>query len=208
MQDFYQRLKEHLLPRIAAVHQRECFRASLIPENSSYNAAVFVKGNRIFQHHQIEFNYTTYDVQRSGDVIRPRTNLADIMLLADDESAEGDGRFLYARVLGAYHANVRYVGPSQVDSKYRRIDFLWVRWYEWVNRDKSGWDNFTLQALSFPPVHGDHSFGFVDPHDVLRAAHIMPAFAHGRRREGDIGLSDLARDSDDWKLYYVGRCES
>ncbi|KJA18172.1 hypothetical protein HYPSUDRAFT_205550 [Hypholoma sublateritium FD-334 SS-4] len=49
------------------------------------------------------------------------------------------------------------------------------------------------------------SFGFVDPSLVLRACHILPVFASGKRYADGIGLSTIAGDSNDWKSYYVNR---
>ena len=64
------------------------------------------------------------------------------MLLADD--AEGSiislnlHHFLYARVLGAYHVNVIYTGPGMRDFEAHHFEFLWVRWFEVVNRGLLG----------------------------------------------------------------------
>jgi hypothetical protein len=50
------------------------------------------------------------------------------MLLADD--AEGSpissNHFLYAWVLGGYHANVIYTGPGMCDFEAHHFNFLWV----------------------------------------------------------------------------------
>jgi hypothetical protein len=51
------------------------------------------------------------------------------------------------------------------------------------------------------------AFGFLDPRQVIRGAHLIPAFALGR------GLSSLRHgksfarpegELDDWEAYYVG----
>ncbi|KAF8237196.1 hypothetical protein L208DRAFT_1137418, partial [Tricholoma matsutake] len=58
------------------------------------------------------FHYTTYDVHRRTDIINPGTPHCNIMLLVDhaDGSVGSPDQhyFLYARVLGAYHANMIY----------------------------------------------------------------------------------------------------
>jgi hypothetical protein len=113
--------------------------------------------------------------------------------------------FLYARVLGAYHANVIYTGPGMRDYEARRFDFLWVRWFEVTNLGSSGWSRSTLDSVHFPPIHGANSFGFVDPKEVLRGCHILPGFAKGRRHVDGVGISRCAKDSKDYKSYYVGR---
>ena len=131
------------------------------------------------------------------------------MFLADQVDGATDSsnlrHFLYARVLGAYHANVIYTGPGMCDYETRRFDFLWVRWLEVVNPASSGWEASKLDSVRFPPMHEEASFGFVDPKDVLRGCHITPAFAKGRCHRNGVGVSRCAKDGNDYTLYYVGR---
>jgi hypothetical protein len=124
-------------------------------------------------------------------------------------------------VIGAYHANVIYTGPGMVDYHARRLDFLWVRWYEVVDPASSGWSRSRLDVVKFPPMREDDSFGFIDPKDVLRACHILPAFrlAIGKDKDEDgdgekyqekrhpngVGISRCAKDGKDYKKYFVGR---
>jgi len=49
--------------------------------------------------------------------------------------------------------------------------------------------------LSFPPMSHEDSFGFLDPADVVRGCHIIPAFAAKRRYAGGQGLSCCTKDS-------------
>ena len=57
----------------------------------------------------------------------------------------------------------------------------------------------------FIPMQSTDAFGFVDPADVLRCCHLMPAFADGRPHPDRISTSQLAGDADDWKYYYINR---
>ena len=168
----------------------------------------------MYEHYIVRLHFTTYDIQRDTDILHPQLGEPrhgnNIMVLARDEplgNAPGGqrSRFWYAKVLGAFHVNVVYEGPGQHDWNLRRLDFLWVRWYETNNLDTYGWKFSTLQSLSFPSVEGAHSFGFLDPADVIRACHIIPTFSSGRRFADGIGSSALAVNKDDWKRYYVGR---
>ena len=129
------------------------------------------------------------------------------MLLADlgDSSPPTSHHFLYARVLGAYHANVIYTGHGVQDYKARRFEFLWVRWYEVVDPESSGWRKHKLDSVRFPPLHDSDSFGFVDPVNVLRGCHLLPAFSKGKRNKAGVDVSQCAKDSKDYELYYVGR---
>ncbi|KAH7904119.1 hypothetical protein BJ138DRAFT_977516, partial [Hygrophoropsis aurantiaca] len=113
-------------------------------------------------------NYTTYDVRRGQDVVNPSTSHRNIMVLANHstEDSRTQHPFWYARVLGIYHANVIYTGPGMLDYNPRRMEFLWVRWYEIVE-DMAGWDACQLDRLRFPPMATDGAFGFLDPKDVL-----------------------------------------
>jgi len=167
---------------------------------------IFFKGDRMYRHHLARFNYTTYDVRRSQDVVNPHTSHCNVMLLAKREGTEATSahQFLYARVLGLYHVNVVYTGPGMLDYTPRKFYFLWVRWFDYVGRTVR-WRDQRLDSLGFPPISSHHAFDFVDPRDVLRGCHIVPAFQDGRVHSDGIGLSRCAADSQDWRHYYVMR---
>ena len=164
----------------------------------------------MYRHHLLRINYTTYDVRRSQDLINPGTSRRDIMLLADNDHENGaDGNpFLYARVLGIYHVNVIYTGSEMIDYRPRRVDFLWIRWFrqDQAQNIRNTWERKKLDSVFFPPMASDDAFGFLDPRDVLRAAHIAPRCAVGRVHSDLVSMSQSACDSHDWKLYYVNRC--
>ncbi len=182
-------------------------------------STVFIKGDRIYQHKLARFYYTTYDVRRSEDVVNPNTPHCNIMLLANTEINDPDPDlstravvhpFLYGRVIAIYHANVIYTGPGMRDYDAMRFDFLRVRWFQvdqpqGRDRYRSSWKTLRLDRLSFPPMAEQGSFGFVDPSLVLRSCHLIPAFSLGKARLDGIGLSAIAKDSKDWKSYYVNR---
>ena len=222
MQNFLPKLREHLLPQIqlALLQEAESFSdLSSIRTGSdtgpfhshngnAYNF-VLLKNDCIYHHKLIRFHFTTHDIQRGTDIVNAGTSRCDVMLLADD--VEGSvissnlHHFLYARVLGAYHVNVIYTGPGMRDFEARRFDFLWVRWFEVVNPGSSGWSASKLDSVRFPPMNKNHSFGFVDPKDVLRGCHILPAFAKGKRQKDGVGISRCAKDGKDYNQYFVGR---
>jgi hypothetical protein len=171
---------------------------------------VLFKSDRMYKHNILRVNHTTYDVRRSQDVINPRTSRRDIMLLANNHSDDGsyeDGHpFLYARVLGVYHVNVVYTGTKSVDYTSRRLDFLWVRWFQYDRPHMMRWKDHKLDLLFFPPMASNGAFGFVDPSDILQASYIVPRFESGRVHPDLVSLSRCAMDSHDWKRYYVNRC--
>ena len=207
-QNFILQLKSHLLPRVRTLHETAGdFADSSGPsvttagiEDLSVLSQVVVQRGRIYQHHLFRVNYTTYDVRRAQDTINPRTNHRDIMLLASSESAHP---FLYARVLGIFHANVIYTGQGAKDYLPRRVEFLWVRWFEAVDVP-AGWEHAALDSLRFVPMTQDDAYGFVDPTDVIRACHLIPVFSKGRIHPNGV-VSRSERDEADWKNYYVNR---
>lgn len=98
------------------------------------------------------------------------------------------------------------VGTQMVNLRPHKVQFLWVCWYELNPLGAgSGWKDATLDWLRFPLMANDDSFGFLDPADVIRAAHIIPAFSTGKRYKDEKGISPCVIDSEDWKSYYIGR---
>ena len=126
------------------------------------------------------------------------------MLLAHDDTRPlTDHPFCYARVLGVYHANIILTGPESRDYESRRLEFLWVQWFE---LEASGsWEQCSLDKGRFNPIDQTDAFGFIDPADVLRCCHLIPAFADGRQRLDGVAVSRVSRDADDWKSYYINR---
>jgi hypothetical protein len=226
-QNFVPKLKDHILPRIKEILKQEatsnpdiCALQGLFPAGNDRDA-VFFQNNRMYRHHLARFNYTTYDIRRAQDVVNPGTSHRDIMLLANTTESS-DHPFLYCRVLGIYHVNVIYTGEGMIDYNARRIDFLWVRWFEYDGNRSVRWEDFKLDSLRFPPLATEDAFGFVDPRHVLRGSHIVPAFTSGKpHRERDsrsipafasekthrdaVSLSKHACDVHDWSRYYVDR---
>ena len=221
-QNFVPKLKEHILPRIRDILRKEAISDSschlpqpgLVPAsvpgaNLQEHDSVFFKNDRMYYHNIARFNYTTYDVRRAQDVINPGTSHCDIVLLAKtgdtDASSDSDHPFLYGRVLGIYHVNVIYTGEGMLDYDARRVDFLWVRWFNYNESQSIKWDALKLDSVSFPPMATEGAFGFVDPRDVLRSCHIIPAFARGKIHTDGVGLSRIAKDTRDWRGYYINR---
>jgi hypothetical protein len=81
---------------------------------------LFFKNDCMYHHKLLRFHFTTYDVRRGTDIVNAGTSRHNVMLLVEDECDNANGStgssnshpFLYARVLGAYHANVLYTGPG------------------------------------------------------------------------------------------------
>ena len=124
--------------------------------------------------------------------------------------ATGDSThpFWYARVLGIFHTLVRK-HPRQ---PYQRLEFLWVRWLARDLTQPSGQQYHRLDKVSYSTDDqtGDSllPFGFINPNQVVRGAHLIPAFESGATFEYLPGQSVLAHDLEkdgDWKYWYVMR---
>ncbi|KAG1842750.1 hypothetical protein DFJ58DRAFT_731909 [Suillus subalutaceus] len=128
----------------------------------------------------LRVNYTTYDLRRAQDSLNPRTH-ADIMVLARDQ--EDSHPYWYARVIGVFHVNTRYMRPGAHPS-IKRVDFLWVGFYD--GDDES-------------------AFGFLDPDLVVRGVQLIPAFRY-QRTTALLGLSIACQAADkdeDWDWYCI-----
>ena len=126
IQKFRRKLETHLLRR-ARGHL-----AAVAVEGAPPDS-IRIKDECIFEHSEIHFNYTTYDLHRKYDVIRTsEPDRANIMTLADPDGSNSEdaipaSHFHYARVLKAYHAHVYLDGPNSPGPSPVRLDFHWVR---------------------------------------------------------------------------------
>ncbi|KAJ7213049.1 hypothetical protein GGX14DRAFT_620012 [Mycena pura] len=158
---------------------------------------VEIKHSKLFTHATMRLNYTTYDLRREQDSVSPRSR-PDIMVVSEETDAHP---YEYARVLGIFH--VLTCLRSQ-NKPFEHLDFLWVRWYSHDTRYKWGWKAKCLPRFQFLPHDNPDVFGFLDPNDVLRGAHLIPAFHHGRTN--DLLPPSIARrdknENDDWKYVY------
>ncbi|KAI0363060.1 hypothetical protein BV20DRAFT_959073 [Pilatotrama ljubarskyi] len=227
LEGFILSLKEHLLERLRGREDRDHLDSrtpeSSVPYSASDRAQVLIRNNQIYWHSVLRVNYTTYDLRRSQDSINPRTH-ADILLLSPAADSEGDipgakgdstsdscseaHPFWYARVVKIFHVNARLA--SDAGGSFERVDVLWVRWLRLDETAPWGFGAKRLPRLHFIP-HADveRSFAFVNPSDVLRGVHLIPAFAF-RRTDKLLGPS-LARavrdepsaEDTDFCYYYV-----
>ncbi|KAF9220052.1 hypothetical protein BS17DRAFT_715902, partial [Gyrodon lividus] len=60
-----------------------------------------------------------------------------------------------------------YAGPGSKDFQARHLEFLWVQWFERLERP-SGWEDVSLDMLQFVPLTSADAFGFVNPEDIVR----------------------------------------
>jgi hypothetical protein len=160
------------------------------------------KDSCIYEHATARIHFTTYDLRRDQDVVNPRTDKSAIMVHSPDQV--GNHPWCYARVLGIFHTTVSIGRKPET-----KLPFLWVRWLE--THSPGGSAVKRLERIRYvqdsessddPPA-----FGFVDPADIVRGAHLLPAFAHGITRDYLNNQHSLACDTDrgDYRYYNVGQ---
>ena len=165
--------------------------------------AVLLNQDCIYKHWIMQM----YDIRHGKDVVHPGTSHCNVIVLNPTAtSSPSEHPFWYARVLGIYYANVIYHNTTDrlIDYQPRHLEVLWVRWYQ-VDNPLGDWAAGVLDRVHFPPMNHDDSFGFLDPANILRTCHIIPAFSQGKVHADGIGMSHLAMDTNDWKSYFVNR---
>ena len=202
-QGFVANLRAHLFARLCADD------ATHTPQSQD---DIIISQDRIYSHATMSLNYTTYDLQRDQDIIHVGTSKTGIMVYSPLQSEWTDLTrpypWLYASVLGIYHANVTVRSTSGTQSV--RKDFLWVRWLETQTSSAFGVSASRLERVSHVALVDDDwpaTVGFVDPCTVLRGCHFVPAFRYGRTTT--LLPPSIARDAHpdgDWDSYYVNWC--
>lgn len=129
------------------------------------------------------------------------------MVLANqDKDPKNTHPYWYAHVIGIFHAMVQWVGGN---TTYEHMDFLWVHWYGIDMRARSGFKARRLHQIGFLDSNNDLGvFGFVDPQDLNRAVHLIPAFESGKTTH--LLSPSIAHHEDegdkDYEHYYVNMC--
>lgn len=163
---------------------------------------MIMQHGRIYPHAVLRVNYTSYDMRRCQDSLNPRTH-PYVMVLSAEDDTRNPHPYWYARIIGVYHATVIH-RTRQPDAK--NMVFLHVRW---LGRDldyDSGFAARRLHRVGFVDGSDDAAFGFLDPDQIIRAVHMIPAFHYGQTDQL-LGPSRLARQESeldlDWQYYYV-----
>ncbi|KAJ7443801.1 hypothetical protein FB451DRAFT_1568533 [Mycena latifolia] len=199
IKDFRPKLQEHLLGRLLHPTWSGNGREFSTAERNR----LLIVNDRIYRHKVLRVNYTSYDVRRGQDSMNPRTH-ADIMMLPPNDSAPGDDHpFCYARILGVFHCDVVH-NDNGIQTLAVPLSFLWVRRFRLDRTFKGGFKRKRLHRIEFMPDSEPDAYGFVDPDEVIRASHLIPAFAYGPTEP--VTYTSLARkgdEFDDWRYHYV-----
>ncbi|KAF7302011.1 hypothetical protein MIND_00767500 [Mycena indigotica] len=93
--------------------------------------------------------------------------------------ASDDHPFEYSRVIGIFHCDVQHKLRGYVSAAVP-VTFLW-----------------------FVPELDDTAYAFVNPDEVIREAHLIPAFARGLNDNSDIPSLGRPNGQQDWLYHYV-----
>ena len=200
IQGFLPKLKNHILQRLMLSGEPG-------DEDDEFTQAqcnaLAIVNNQIYRHKVLHINYTTYDLRRAQDSLNPRMHL-DTMVLSHEDT-ENPHPYWYAWIIGIFHVDVRYRGPEIPDHAPKCIDLLWVRWFARHTHSKCSWAMRRLPRVGFYPQDDANAFGFIDPDDVVRGVHLIPAFRFGRTTA--LLPPSIARhksdNDEDWDWYYV-----
>lgn len=161
---------------------------------------------RVIESRILRINYTSYDIRREQDVLRPSQDCPIMALSREDDPTVAGHPYWYARVLRAFHIDVIHVGPNARCHSPQTMEVLWVRWlgvepcYHW------GFSRARLPKVGFVPESDENAFGFLDPSLVIRGCHLIPSFSDGRTsnllRHGPF-FSRGSDEVDDWTSFYV-----
>jgi hypothetical protein len=155
-----------------------------------------------YHHSPLQVHYTTYDLRREYDTINPRTH-CDVMVLSGEIRPRHP--YWYARVLGIYYMDAWLNIEGLV--KKHQIEVLFVRWLAPLSDHRSGMSCARLPKIAFVEESDRDAFGFLDPGQVIRGAHLIPAFASGRGTTSLRYGKSFARqcgELDDWEAYCIG----
>ncbi|KAK7064901.1 hypothetical protein R3P38DRAFT_3302318 [Favolaschia claudopus] len=190
--NFLPKLKNHVLSRLAHPDQSGEEEFSAEEQRS-----LLISSNRLYRHKILRVNYTTYDVRQGQDSMNPRRQ-ADVMTLGPEDDTSHP--FSYCRVLGIFHVDVVHnvTGASKVPTT---VEVLWVRRFRRDTSYRAGFKAKRLHRLQFLPGDSPDAFGFLNPDEVIRGVHLIPAFAHGRTHDL-LRRSSLDHDDDDdeWEV--------
>ncbi|KAK6969249.1 hypothetical protein R3P38DRAFT_2814712 [Favolaschia claudopus] len=106
-------------------------------------------------------NFTTYDVRRGQDLPKPPIP-TQTSCISHLKRRTPYHPFSYAQIIGIFHADILNLGGWDRGAKIQTKEFL------------------RLHRLEFLPDSDPQAFGFLDPDEVIRGSHIIPAFARGR----------------------------
>jgi len=119
--------------------------------------------------------------------------------------------FWYAYVIGIFYTTMSSTHPEleMTERLEHQMDFLWVQWFG----VEPGWYRHRfrfghLPKIGFVESVDSYAFTFLDPAQVIRSAHLIPAFTEGCSSTLLPATKSTAcvlnpSKEDDWLNFYV-----
>jgi hypothetical protein len=170
---------------------------------------VCIAGERIYCCKTVKINYTTYDIRHDRDTINPR--MYPDIIVTSSKTGPNAQLYWYACVIGIFHMMVSLT-HSELEVTARSwhwIDFLWVQWFGIEpSQYRHRFQVSRLPKIGFVESSDNYAFTFLNPTQVIRGAHPIPAFAEGRSSALLLAKKSVAHilnpnDEDDWLNFYV-----
>jgi hypothetical protein len=170
---------------------------------------VWIAGEQMYCCKTVKINYTTYDIRWDGDTINPRM-YPDIMVTSP-ETGPNAQPYWYACVIGIFHTMVSstHLELEVTARSWHQMDFLWVWWFGMEHgRYRHGFQVSHLPKIGFVKSSDNYAFTFLDPAQVIRGAHLIPAFVEGRSSALLPAKKSVAcilnpNNEDDWLNFYI-----
>ena len=199
-------MKDHLLGRLLDRDYEGDTYGNFTEEDRN---TVRISGEQIYRCRKMRINYTTYNVMRDGDIINLRM-YPDIMVKSPETGPHAQP-YWYACVIGIFHAYILSTHPGVGRKMLYPMDFLWVRWFGMEpGRYHHGFRHAHLPKIGFIKSSDYHAFTFLDPSQVIRGVHLIPAFSETPERTSALlpVTKSVARilnpnEQDDWVNFYV-----
>ncbi|KAF8954285.1 hypothetical protein BDZ97DRAFT_1633002, partial [Flammula alnicola] len=160
------KLKDHILVRLLnGEYEGEVTYDEFTDEERN---TVRIAGDRIYHCKTMYISYTTYDVRCDGDMINTQT-YPDIMVKSSETRPQAQP-YWYAHVIEILHVLIVAVNGLPVRAVDRGLE--WSRVYI-----TTGFAMHACQKLAFWNQQTSMHFTFLDPAQVIRGTHIIPAFS-------------------------------
>jgi hypothetical protein len=198
--NFFVQLKNYLISGL----EGEPYTGDINQYSQKKRLEVIIVNNQLFRHPILRVNSTTYDMRRMQDTIKPAVH-PFVMYLSPYENSPFPYEF--AAVIGIFHTFIIDNRPTARSSSRKLVQLLWIRRMELDLKHKSGWKAQRLHRVRFIPTSTGDAFGFLDPNDIIRGVHLIPAFASGQTTELlEPALSiQYEENKKDWVEYYVNQ---
>ena len=143
-------MKDHLLSRLYGYEYNGD--EHLFTDDERNDLRIVGGLNQVIESTILWVNYTTYDICREQDVMRPGPACFAITLL--QENSPNAHPFWYCQVIRVFHISVLHVGPNAWSRSPQIMELLWVHWlgvepgYNWGLREAQLLGSFQTMTIS------------------------------------------------------------